>query len=136
VFTALTTTVVYLSNCTVQSSRLLPLSTLHTGKHRTLQFVAKFFNGRVPAPHPDKGRAEAAEFGAIVKAKVRTTVKAKALGGISGLVELPVACSGLAQVRRGAIHNTQTNTASAYLLSASHSLILAVLQSCQDKCLF
>jgi alkanesulfonate monooxygenase SsuD/methylene tetrahydromethanopterin reductase-like flavin-dependent oxidoreductase (luciferase family) len=34
-------------------------------------FVAKFCDGVVPAPHPEKGQAEVAELGALVDAKVR-----------------------------------------------------------------
>jgi hypothetical protein len=33
-------------------------------------FVAKFYDGVAPAPHPEKGQAEAAELGALVSAKV------------------------------------------------------------------
>jgi hypothetical protein len=36
----------------------------------TLMFVAKFYDGVVPAPHPEKGQAEVAELGALVDAKV------------------------------------------------------------------
>lgn len=39
--------------------------------NRTLMFVAKFYDGVVPAPHAEKGRAEVAELGASVSAKVR-----------------------------------------------------------------
>lgn len=34
-------------------------------------FVAKFYDGVVPAPHPEKGQAEVAELGALIEAKVR-----------------------------------------------------------------
>jgi len=38
--------------------------------NRTLMFVAKFYDGVVPAPHPEKGQAQVAELGALVAAKV------------------------------------------------------------------
>lgn len=43
-----------------------------TPRPRTLMFVAKFYDGQVPTPHPEKGQKEVAELGALVEAKVRS----------------------------------------------------------------